>query len=202
MRSQARDGCESYLKTLEDPKVKNLQDIIDFNIRNAEKEFDEGMSISESFLQLHNRFLNSNPSIVYCPNQNGLIKAQKVSMSPKETKKNLEICRQWAAAQGVDKVIEETGVEVIVAPADSFFAGVGVASSKLQFLFSVESSRLTTFATGYPLASIPFTYVKSSGRPCGPHVIARANEEDKIIKFMSAWEKTLPPRRVPDLDLV
>ncbi|KAF2837325.1 amidase signature enzyme [Patellaria atrata CBS 101060] len=67
-------------------------------------------------------------------------------------------------------IIEEDGVDVIVAPCDSFFAGVGVAGR-------------------YPLASIPFRYVKSSGRPYGLHVIARANEENKIIKFISVWER-------------
>lgn len=52
---------------------------------------------------------------------------------------------------------------------------------------------------GYPLASIPFSYVESSGRPYGLHVIARADEEDKIIRFMGMWEKTIEPRRVPNL---
>lgn len=45
-------------------------------------------------------------------------------------------------------------------------------------------------------------YVESSGRPYGLHVIARAHEEAKIVRFMSAWEQTFPARRVPDLDKV
>ncbi|KAF2105614.1 amidase signature domain-containing protein [Lophiotrema nucula] len=159
MRSQARAGCEYYLGTLDDPKITSLQDIIDFNNAHPEKEFDE----------------------VFCPNQNALIKAQIMSMSREDTEKNLNICKQWAAVDGVDKVIKEHGIDVIVAPCDSFFAGVGVAAQ-------------------YPLASIPFSYVESSGRPYGLHVIAKANEEDKIIKFMGAWEKTIAPRRIPDLD--
>jgi Asp-tRNA(Asn)/Glu-tRNA(Gln) amidotransferase A subunit family amidase len=56
------------------------------------------------------------------------------------------------------------------------------------------------FVANYPLATIPFRYVESSGRPYGLHVIAKANEEDKIISFMSVWERTVEPRRVPDLD--
>ena len=51
-------------------------------------------------------------------------------MSVEETMKNLHICTQWAGTEGVDKVIEEHGVDVIVAPADSFFAGVGVGASE------------------------------------------------------------------------
>jgi amidase len=46
MRSQARAGCEYYLRTLEDSKITKLQDIIDFNNVNPEKEFDEGQFTS------------------------------------------------------------------------------------------------------------------------------------------------------------
>ncbi|OAG19567.1 amidase signature enzyme [Alternaria alternata] len=161
MRSQARAGCEYYLSTLEDCNMKTMSDIIEFNKANAEKEFDD----------------------VFCPNQNGLLKAQEMSMSAEETQKNLNICKDWAATEGVDKVINQHKVDVIVAPADSFFAGVGVGAR-------------------YPLASIPFSYVESSGRPYGLHVIARANEEDKIIRFMSLWENVIGPRRLPDLDAI
>lgn len=66
------------------------------------------------------------------------------------------------------------------------------------------SSLTTTYklisVAGYPLAYIPFSYVESSGCPYGLHVMATANEEDKIIKFMSMWEKTIGPRMVPDLN--
>jgi amidase len=53
-----------------------------------------------------------------------------VSMTVEDTKKNLEICKRWAATEGVDKVMKEHGVDVIVATSDSFFAGVGVDASK------------------------------------------------------------------------
>lgn len=51
-------------------------------------------------------------------------------MNAEAKAKNLEICKQWAATEGVDKVIADHGVDVIVAPADSFFAGVGVGARK------------------------------------------------------------------------
>jgi amidase len=54
--------------------------------------------------------------------------------------------------------------------------------------------------SGYQLGAVPFSYVESNGRPYGLLVIAQANEEAKIIKLMSAWENTMGPRRVPDLD--
>ncbi|PVH86312.1 amidase signature enzyme [Cadophora sp. DSE1049] len=103
-----------------------------------------------------------------------------MSMPADERERKLQICRQWAATEGVDKVILEHEVDVIVGPCDSFFAGVGVGAQ-------------------YPLASIPFGYVESSGRPYGWHVIASAHEEGKIVSFMSAWESIWPVRRIPDL---
>ena len=45
IRSQARAGCESYLRTLDKSKVTTLTDIIKFNIENADQEFDEGTEI-------------------------------------------------------------------------------------------------------------------------------------------------------------
>ncbi len=56
--------------------------------------------------------------------------------------------------------------------------------------------------SGYPLESIPFSYVESSGRPYGLHIIARSGEEAKIIEFMSAGEQTIPQRKTPDLGLL
>jgi amidase len=49
-----------------------------------------------------------------------------------ETNKKLEICKQWAATDGVEKAQTASayGVDVIVAPADSFFAGVAVGASQ------------------------------------------------------------------------
>ncbi|KAK7181490.1 glutamyl-tRNA amidotransferase subunit [Paraphaeosphaeria sporulosa] len=102
-----------------------------------------------------------------------------LSTLPEETVKKLEICTRWAATEGVEKAIEDHGVDVIVASADSFFAVV---------------------PAGAP--STPFSYVESSGRPYGLQVIAKAKEEDKIIKFMRMWEKTVEPQRVPTLSVL
>lgn len=52
---------------------------------------------------------------------------------------------------------------------------------------------------GYPMAGVPLGYIKSSGRPYGLQVVAPANQEAKLMKFMAAWESISPPRRLPDL---
>lgn len=53
-------------------------------------------------------------------------------MSDAETNKDLTICKVWATTEGVDKIIQEHGVDVIVAPADSFFVGSGVGARKYR----------------------------------------------------------------------
>jgi amidase len=42
MRSQARAGCEYYLGTIDGCDIRSIEDIIEFNKANAEKEFDDG----------------------------------------------------------------------------------------------------------------------------------------------------------------
>jgi amidase len=110
-----------------------------------------------------------------------------MTMTTEERERKLQICRQWAAVEGVDKVIKEHNVDVIVGPCDSFFAGVGVGA-RAYFSSILYRHLLLIIFTEYPLASIPFGYVKSSGRSYGLHVIAKAHEEGKMISFMSAWE--------------
>jgi amidase len=46
MRSQARAGCETYLRTLDDSDVRTLEDIIEYNEAHADREFDAGRSPS------------------------------------------------------------------------------------------------------------------------------------------------------------
>lgn len=51
---------------------------------------------------------------------------------------------------------------------------------------------------GYPAGTMPLGYLEPSGRPFGLCVLARANEESKIISIMSAWESVnFPQRRLP-----
>jgi Asp-tRNA(Asn)/Glu-tRNA(Gln) amidotransferase A subunit family amidase len=54
----------------------------------------------------------------------------------------------------------------------------------------------STHNTEYPLASLPLGYVEASGRPYGIQAIVKANEEHKMIEFMSLWQKLIPERRV------
>ena len=56
-------------------------------------------------------------------------------MNSGDTAKSLAICKLWAATEGVDKALLENNIDIIVAPVDSFFAGVAVGASKSSVLF-------------------------------------------------------------------
>jgi len=47
------------------------------------------------------------------------------------------------------------------------------------------------------MATVPLGYLKESGIPFGMTVIAREHAEDVLLRFMSVWEATFPPRQVP-----
>ncbi|KAJ9137774.1 Amidase signature domain [Coniochaeta hoffmannii] len=159
IKEQVKNGFDRYLKTLTTSRVRTLEEIIQFNEEHADVEFHKD----------------------YCPNQDGLIERVKESKPDAEAGELLKHCERWAATEGVDKVVSEHGVDVVVCCSDSFFAGVSVASH-------------------YPMAAVPLGYIESSGRPYGLQAIAPANQEAKLIKFMAAWEQCFPPRRVPDLE--
>ncbi|WAO85009.1 Hypothetical protein NCS54_00224200 [Fusarium falciforme] len=119
--------------------------------------------------------------ISYCPNQGRLSGLVTESKPDEEVLEWLEECKRWAATEGIDKVTSEQGVDVVVCCSDSYFAGVSVAAR-------------------YPMAAVPLGYIESSGRPYGLQPIAPAHQEAKLVRFMAAWERVFPPRRVPDLE--
>jgi len=79
---------------------------------------------------------------------------------------------------GIDKALEEYGVDVIM---------------------GTPTGRSATVAAlaGYPVGTVPLGYARFNGRPYGMAVIARANEEGLILRVMSAWEATFPKRQPP-----
>ncbi|KPM45951.1 hypothetical protein AK830_g653 [Neonectria ditissima] len=117
----------------------------------------------------------------YSPNQDGLTGLVKESKPDADVSEWLEHCKRWGATEGIDKITSQDGVDVVVCCSDSYFAGVSVAAR-------------------YPMAAVPLGYIESSGRPYGLQAIAPAYEEAKLVKFMAAWDRIFPPRRVPDLD--
>ena len=80
-------------------------------------------------------------------------------------------------------MLREHNVDVILAPTDSSISSMATA-------------------TGYPLCSMPLSYLDFNGRPFGMAAIASKNQEHVLVQVMSAWEATFPARKPPQLDHV
>lgn len=52
-------------------------------------------------------------------------------------------------------------------------------------------------AAGYPVGTVPLGYSQTNGRPFELAVVALANEEHKMVQFMTAWDKITPSRLPP-----
>ena len=50
---------------------------------------------------------------------------------------------------------------------------------------------------GYPIATLPLSYLDYNGRPLGLSVIAAPYDEVTLLKVQSAWEATFGPRLPP-----
>lgn len=92
--------------------------------------------------------------------------------------------RTAAGKDGYGRLLQNLNLDVIVGPQDSQLGTIAAAA-------------------GYPSASVPLGYATTyNGRAYGLSVIARAGDDDKVIKFMSAWEASQPNLRVPPPQLV
>ncbi|KAH6603923.1 hypothetical protein Trco_007369 [Trichoderma cornu-damae] len=84
------------------------------------------------------------------------------------------------AQEIVDTAFDTQGVNIIVAPGDS-------------------SLCIHAAAAGYPIATAPIGQLRYNGRPFGMCILARANDEESLLRFMAAYEAVAAPRPVPNL---
>ncbi|KAK5659422.1 hypothetical protein OQA88_623 [Cercophora sp. LCS_1] len=147
---------EEYLASVDDAKVQTLEDLIKFNEEHAAEELP--------------------PS---ADNQAGFIRALSTKMS-EEIRNILSFARTRSGEQGIDKVLEENGVDIIIGPGDGpMFTISGMA--------------------GYPVASLPLGYLDFNGRPFGLQITAKAHQGALLIQAQSAWGATFPKRQPPPL---
>lgn len=52
--------------------------------------------------------------------------------------------------------------------------------------------------SGYPVATVPIGQLRYNGRPFGLCLVARADEEETLLRFMAVYEKVAKPRPVPN----
>ncbi|KAI0154144.1 amidase signature enzyme [Xylariaceae sp. FL1272] len=113
------------------------------------------------------------------PNQDQLVKATGFTQSSEhivDTKRRFR-----AHARGLlEKTFEAANENVIVAPGDSPVC-------------------IQAAAAGYPIAAVPLGQLRYNGRPFGLCLLAKADGEDLLLQFATAFEQLLPSRVVPAL---
>ena len=58
---------------------------------------------------------------------------------------------------------------------------------------------VTNLPLGYPIAGMPLGYLEINGRAVGMVALARKHQEAILIRFLSAWDETFHPRKVPPM---
>ncbi|KAJ6789239.1 hypothetical protein PWT90_05083 [Aphanocladium album] len=111
--------------------------------------------------------------------QNDLIKAMN-SNDDAETVEKAKKTLRSKAREVLDKAFDEAKVNLLVGTCDSAFC-------------------VHAAAAGYPVCAVPLSTLQYNGRPFGLCVIARANDEEALLRFMAAYESAMPARAVPTL---
>jgi len=148
---------ETYLKGLEFTSLTDFKSLNDFKMDNKQ-------------------MINLPPN----HNQERIEDAASLQLSSAEYEAHLSNIRTVARTKGIDRVLQQFGIDVIIGPADS------------------QATKFAA-AAGYPIASLPLGYLDYNGRAFGMVAIAAAYEEAKLFEVMSAWDVMFSPVKPPPL---
>lgn len=146
---------EEFLRGYEGPSVQTMEDLVKYNSDHSARALPPEQ-----------------------PGQEVLTDAISHSVSDEKYAENRAALRKSNKDLGVDKILEEQGLDVIIGTPTGRFATVSAVS-------------------GYPMGCVPLGYARFNGRPFGLSILAPAHREDLIIRVMSAWEATFPARKPP-----
>ena len=149
-----------------DSTVKNLEDLVTFNKTHANKKLPQR--------KMHAQFQSqrNNDVFPHQSKQNNFENMLRLNMIQDQFDSQLAILRT-AARVDIDKMLTENSIDVILGPSGKMFASLASAAD-------------------YSMASMPLGFADFNGRAYGVQLLAKAAEEDKILRVMSAWEATVP----------
>lgn len=119
------------------------------------------------------------------PKQDKLEKALATNLSTKALDAALQHAREVSRSKGIDKILKDYDLDVIIGPAESSTTDLASASGSWN---SPVSSVRTDRSLGYPIASLPLGYLDFKGRPFGMAALALAHQEATLIKVQSESE--------------
>jgi len=151
---------DAYLGGLETPKIRNLAELIAFN--------DEHQDLEQP------------PDH---PGQDRLVKSQEEAERLSDTEYAQIDAKVTAvgATDGVDRVLKEHDVDIIIGPADS----------RLPDVLALAR---------YPAVTLPLSYLHWNGRPFGLLACSTKYQEQLLLNVAACWERTFPSRKAPELN--
>lgn len=171
MIHEYKDGLNNYFKSLgKNSLIKNLTELIEFN----ENDSIELKYFNQAYLKL-------------AQNTEG-IKSKKYLNS-------LSNLKRLSQKEGIDKVMDENDLDVIIAPTGSpswstdWFNGDN---------YHISSSSPSAWA-GYPIISVPMGDIH--GLPVGISFFGRAWSEPTLIEVSYAFEQSTKARIIPEFHI-
>ena len=171
MIHEYKDGLNNYFKSLGmNSPIKNLKELIEFN----ENDSIELKYFNQAYLKL-------------AQNTEG-IKSKKYLNS-------LSNLKRLSQKEGIDKVMNENDLDVIIAPTGSpswstdWFNGDN---------YHISSSSPSAWA-GYPIISVPMGNIH--GLPVGISFFGRAWSEPTLIEVSYAFEQSTKARIIPEFHM-
>lgn len=158
--------CEVYTP---DGPTMNMADVVAFNIENPDLElvYSDQWALED-------------------------VANTSLTLQSPEYLANLEAHNQLARADGLDAIMDEADVDVLIAPS----AGLPSMIRQEGEEFSGSSSGFAAYA-GYPSLTIPIGEV--DGLPVGINFFGRAFSEATLLAIANAVEKLAPKRTPPQL---
>ncbi|KAI1802506.1 amidase signature enzyme [Daldinia bambusicola] len=105
--------------------------------------------------------------------QTELIKSRDNDMTENRRRELCDMLRHAALENGVEKAMQDSGLDIILAPSDS---------------------TLVSYAAwaGWPIGTVPLGRLDKVGQPFGLFALARRGREDTLLQFMFLFEETFP----------
>ncbi len=175
MKYEFKHGLKAYFDWLgESAPVKSLQDVIDFNTANAERE------------------------LVFFGQQIMEEAVQKGPLTDKEYTDALAECRRISRAEGIDALMDRYGLDAVFSPT----SGPAGMTDPLNGDHMLGGNSGLPAVAGYPHVTLPFGWLH--GLPMGVSFWGRAWSEPLLIGMAFAFEQATgarkPPRLLPTVE--
>lgn len=106
--------------------------------------------------------------------------------------------REASRIHGIDGILKDHNVDVIIGPGSgTLYSVAAAAGEELSIPYRIGMGRNADHDTGYPIATLPLSYLEENGCPFGLVALASAYQEDILVTVQSAWEATFPARKAP-----